>query len=182
MLAAAEALAGNVPHQAAGPGAHRLDATDIQAWRIWLQGSLQRSDHLHPCTAVSVLRHLINPLMSWVASHGELEVLSPDIVQGLVSDVFQNPEKGVLVVFILLNCYPTSVLSSNTQPCHCRQLLMYLLRAQKCRWSQRADTVRVGAALHDAYSARSLSVPRASQGVNTIWLVSAAIGFRVLKQ
>jgi len=32
--------------------------------------------------------------MTWIVSHGELEVLSPDVVQGLVSDVFQNPETG----------------------------------------------------------------------------------------
>lgn len=46
---------------------------------------------------MNVLRHLINPVISWVVTHGELEVLSPDIVQGLVSDVFQNPEKGAVV-------------------------------------------------------------------------------------
>jgi transformation/transcription domain-associated protein len=40
-----------------------------------------------------VLRYLINPVMAWVVTHGELEVLSPDVVQGLVNDVFQNPEK-----------------------------------------------------------------------------------------
>ena len=44
--------------------------------------------------AVNVLRHLINPLVSWVVVHDELEVLAPDVVQSLVADVFQNPEKG----------------------------------------------------------------------------------------
>lgn len=40
------------------------------------------------------MRYLINPLMTWVVTHEELEVLAPEVVQGLVADVFQNPEKG----------------------------------------------------------------------------------------
>ena len=44
--------------------------------------------------AVNVLRHLINPLVSWLVTHNELEVLAPDVVHSLVMDVFQNPEKG----------------------------------------------------------------------------------------
>lgn len=44
---------------------------------------------------MNVLRNLVNPLLTWVVTHSELEVLTPEIVQGLVTDVFQNPEKGV---------------------------------------------------------------------------------------
>ncbi|KAL4854024.1 Transcription-associated protein 1 [Chlorella vulgaris] len=44
--------------------------------------------------SVNVLRHLINPLVSWLVVHNELDVLTPEIVRGLVMDVFQNPEKG----------------------------------------------------------------------------------------
>lgn len=44
---------------------------------------------------MNVLRHLINPLVSWLVTHDELEVLAPDVVRSLVMDVFQNPEKGV---------------------------------------------------------------------------------------
>lgn len=43
---------------------------------------------------MNVLRNLVNPLLTWVVTHSELEVLTPEIVQGLVTDVFQNPEKG----------------------------------------------------------------------------------------
>ena len=43
---------------------------------------------------MNVLRHLINPLVTWVVSNNELEVLTPDVVHSLVMDVFQNPEKG----------------------------------------------------------------------------------------
>lgn len=48
---------------------------------------------LHPL-AVNVLRYMINPLMSWVVMHGELDVLAPDVVHSLVMNVFHNPEKG----------------------------------------------------------------------------------------
>lgn len=66
---------------------------ELHRWRTWPTCTVTMNFLPSDC-AVSVLRHLINPLMSWIVTHGEMEVLSPEIVQGLVSDVFQNPEKG----------------------------------------------------------------------------------------
>ncbi|PRW20721.1 phosphotransferase inositol or phosphatidylinositol kinase [Chlorella sorokiniana] len=62
-----------------------------QLLKHWLE--VYRMKQLDQEHTVSVLRYLINPVMAWVVTHGELEVLSPDVVQGLVNDVFQNPEK-----------------------------------------------------------------------------------------
>lgn len=50
--------------------------------------------------AVNVLRHMINPLVTWVVTHEELDVFSPGIVQSLVMDVFQNPEKGTSIAHL----------------------------------------------------------------------------------
>ncbi|KAL4439666.1 hypothetical protein ABPG75_002667 [Micractinium tetrahymenae] len=58
----------------------------------WL--AVYRMQELDQDQSVNVLRHLINPLVTWTVAHDELDVLSPDIVQRLVMDVFQNPEKG----------------------------------------------------------------------------------------
>ena len=94
-----------------------------------------------PPTAVNVLRYLINPVMSWVVTHGELDVLSPEVVHGLVMDVFQNPEKGEV-----LNCV---CVWRRRQTCRRVQGLSALV-VSCCRWPQRADPDGVGAALHHA--------------------------------
>jgi hypothetical protein len=39
--------------------------------------------------------------VSWIVTHNELDVMSPEIVHSLISDVFKNPEKGRL----LGNCH-----------------------------------------------------------------------------
>lgn len=101
--------------------------------------------------------------MSWIVTHGELEVLSPDIVQGLVSDVFQNPEKGSFC--------PHSPTSRLFFKC---PLLMHCALC-KCRWPKRADTVGAGAAVHRPYPACAFSLPRASQGAYSIWLVRQSV-------
>lgn len=44
--------------------------------------------------AVNALRHLINPMVLWAVTHGQRDMLTPDVVSSLVSDVFQNPDGG----------------------------------------------------------------------------------------
>ena len=91
--------------------------------------------------AVNVLRHLINPLISWVVQHDESEVLSTEVVQSLVADVFQNPEKGALpmpaaclpLLPLLMACICSR--PACISPVHALPPRLQAAPASKSRWS-----------------------------------------------
>jgi hypothetical protein len=41
-----------------------------------------------------VLRLLINPMVTWAVTHDQHDMLTPDVVQSLVTDVFHSPPSG----------------------------------------------------------------------------------------
>lgn len=53
----------------------------------WL--SLYKSNSLSHDDGVNALRMIINPMLTWAMEQGQAEVLTPDLVHSLVTDVFK---------------------------------------------------------------------------------------------
>lgn len=133
--------------------------------------------------AVNVLRYFINPLVSWLVTHGELEVLSPEVVRGLVTDVFQNPEKGERVGDACCEGW-ASCCSISVHRGACGEvehlfghhlITIKWLQSRLFRWPERTDSDGAGAALHHPDPARPCPLPRAPQRAHSVWLASTAL-------
>lgn len=59
---------------------------------LWVK--LLKAGTLGTEDSVNVVRFLVNPMVLWAVTHGQLEMLTPEVVVSLVSDVFQSSEGG----------------------------------------------------------------------------------------